>query len=143
MVYYSSRANHIQTHWGRRTWDALFLLAADFPHARACDDDVPLSERDVAKKRSAWEALFRTLPDVLSCPVCGEHFRDFMARKGGAPFRAALRNREALFRWLHECKADVNRRTRRKNAALASVRRRYIAPCDRGGGRRRRGSRSR
>jgi hypothetical protein len=129
---YSSWNTHIQSHWGKKTWDALFLLAADYPHEQSCKDDDELSPEVIAFKRESWKRLFQALPGVLSCPKCGAHFKSYMERDGGHAFREALKSREALFKWLHKCKDEVNRRTSRKSVPLQRVRRRYIAPCSKG-----------
>ena len=129
---YSSWNAHLQSHWGRRTWDALFLLAADFPHAQACTDDEAFSPAEVERKRRAWRRLFESLHEVLSCPECGRHFAAYLKRDGGQHFREALRDREHLFAWLHKCKDEVNKRTRRRSTSLERTRREYIAPCDPG-----------
>ena len=130
--YYSSYNTHIQSHWGRRTWDALFLLAADYPHDNVCSDDVLVPSEVVRQKRKAWKKLFLSLPDVLSCPVCGDHFQKYMERDNGRSFNRALENRETLFQWLHKCKDEVNKRTQRQSPSLEKVRRSYIAKCSPG-----------
>ena len=105
---YSSWTPHLQSHWGRATWDAIFLLAADYPHAQDCTDDVELTRETVAFKRKMWKQFFLSLPGVLSCPVCGEHFRKYMERDNGKHFNEALENRDKLFEWLHKCKNEEN-----------------------------------
>ena len=130
--YYSSYNTHIQSHWGRKTWDAIFLLAADYPHDNVCSDDVVVPDEVVRRKRRAWKRMFESLPDVLSCPLCGDHFRAYMERDGGRPFRNALQNRETLFAWLHNCKDEVNKRTKRSSPTLKFVRDMYIAKCSPG-----------
>jgi hypothetical protein len=71
---YSSWNTHIQSHWGKATWDALFLLAADYPHEQACTDDTKYTPEEIAVRKHSWKHLFKALPGVLSCPLCGEHF---------------------------------------------------------------------
>lgn len=134
---YSSWNSHHQQHWGRRTWDSLFLLASDFPHRRQCDDDAEFSRTEVSRKRRAWKSLLESLPNVLSCPVCGRHFREYMHRH---PLSHALQNRETLLRWLYRAKDEVNRRTHRTSISYKRVRRRYVPSCTRRSGR---GSRKR
>ena len=129
---YSSWNTHIQSHWGKSTWDALFLLAADYPHEKTCTDDAEYAPEVVALRKQSWRRLFEALPGVLSCPLCGEHFRRYMRRDGGRPFENALQNRETLFAWLHKCKDEVNRRTNRKSVSIERVKRRYIAKCSKG-----------
>ncbi len=125
---YSSWNSHHQQHWGRRTWDSLFLLASDFPHRRQCDDDAEFSRREVAQRRRAWKSLLESLPNVLSCPVCGSHFREYMRRH---PVSQALQNRETLLGWLYRAKVEVNHRTNRSSISYKRVRKRYIPSCAR------------
>lgn len=128
---YTSRHTKIQSHWGRNTWDAIFMLAADFPHARECEDDTEFTQAELRARRGGWNRFFESLPDVLSCGACGGHFRAYMRRDGGRPFHAALADRDALFAWLHKAKDEVNRRTQRKSISLGRTKRRYIPPCPR------------
>ena len=123
---YSSWTSHLQGHWGGPTWDALFLLAADFPHERDCLEDMPFVARELQERRAGWTQLLHSLPNVITCPVCADHFEDYMRRY---PVAAALRNRDTLFRWLHRAKDEVNRRTQRTSPSLERVKKRYIAPC--------------
>lgn len=133
---YSSWNSHIQQHWGRSTWDALFLLAADYPHAQMCTDDNPFTREEIRRRRRGWRQLLESLPEVLSCGECATHFDAYLRRDGGRPFRDALRDRERLFAWLHRCKDEVNRRTNRRSISLKRTQTKYIAPCDRGKARR-------
>ena len=130
--FYSSWNTHLQSHWGQKTWDAIFLLAADFPHDQACTDDQRYPPEWVAYRRRSWKKLFQSLPGVLSCPKCGEHFRKYMERDNGRAFHDALENRETLFAWLHKCKDEVNNRTKRKSSSLHTVKKKYIAKCSPG-----------
>lgn len=123
---HSSWTSHLQGHWGRRTWDALFLLAADFPHERDCPDDEPFTLRELQERREGWKQLIESLPNVITCPVCADHFERYMKRH---PVANALRNRDTLFRWLYRAKDEVNQRTHRSSPPIARVKRKYIAPC--------------
>ena len=123
---YSSWTPHLQSHWGRSTWDALFLLASDFPHNQECDDDRAYTHREVEMRRKAWRQILLSLPEALSCPVCGEHFRRYMERHS---VDGALRDRETLMRWLYRAKDEVNRRRGRTSPSFQRVRRTYIPPC--------------
>ena len=132
MTLYSSWNNHIQGHWGKSTWDAIFLLAADFPHERECTDDTLLDKETVQLKRKYWRQFFESLPIVLSCGICGQHFYDYMHRDNGAPFKQALNDRESLFEWLYKCKDEINKRTKRRSVPLQKVRTKYIKKCSKG-----------
>ena len=125
---YSSWIPHLQNHWGRHTWDALFLLASDFPHARDCDDDQMYTVREVNSRRKAWKRILLSLPDALSCPLCGAHFRQFMRRHS---VDNALRNRDTLMKWLYMAKDEVNKRRGKQSPSLKRIKRKYIPPCSR------------
>lgn len=126
---HSSRRARVPTHWGRRTWDALFLLAADYPHPKDCEDDDEFSPEVVVERRRAWKRFLETLPGVLTCGVCSHHFESYMRQQHGIPFRDALRDRDSLFAWLHKAKAEVNKRNGRKSLTLESTKKRYIPTC--------------
>lgn len=126
---HSSWRARVPTHWGRTTWDMLFKLAADYPHARECADDDAYPRAVVRERRRAWRQLLTSLPGTMTCGVCSHHFAKFLARDGGRPLERALRDRESLFAWLHEAKDEVNKRNGRRSPSLRRTRRRYIPPC--------------
>ena len=126
---HSSWRARVPTHWGKRTWDALFLLAADYPHPQDCDDDDEYPPEVIMERRRSWKRLFETLPGVLTCGVCSYHFEKYMKLQNGVPFQNALKDRDALFAWLHKAKAEVNKRNGRKSISLESTKRRYIPKC--------------
>ena len=131
---HSSWRARVPTHWGRRTWDALFLLAADYPHAKECADDDEYPPEVVRERRRAWKQMLQALPGVLTCGVCSYHFEQYMRRDGGRPMEAALRDREALLKWLYAAKDEVNRRNRvRRSPPYERVRRTYIPKCSKHG----------
>ena len=126
---YSSHRARVPSHWGKHTWDALFLLAADYPHAKDCRDDDRYPPSAIEDRKRAWKQLIKALPGVLTCGVCSHHFADYIKRDGGKPLDAALQNREALFEWLYACKNEVNKRRGRRSPSLSKVKRRYIPKC--------------
>ena len=126
---HSSWKARVPTHWGKKTWDALFLLAADYPHKKDCKDDDEYPNEIIRERRKAWKRLFEALPGVLTCGVCSYHFQQYMRRGNGIPFENALRDRESLFEWLHKAKDEVNKRNKRKSISLENTRKRYIPRC--------------
>lgn len=114
-------------YWGRSVWDALFLLAADYPHARDCDDDEPYVGAEA--RRKSWKRFLKALPGVLTCGVCAYHFERYIKRGGDEALNEALTDRDTLFRWLHRAKSEVNQRNRTPNLSLEATKRRYIPPC--------------
>ena len=109
MTKYSSPRSRVPLHWGRNTWDALFLLAADYPHQKDCDDDDEYPKPLVLKRKRAWKQLLRALPGVLTCDAYSSHFDAYLKRNGGRDLDDTLR--ESLFRWLYACKDRVNKQT--------------------------------
>jgi hypothetical protein len=128
---YSSPRSRDPAHWGKHTWDALFLLASDYPHERDCADDDVYPASLVSTRRRAWKQLLTALPGVLTCGACAYHFDAYLKRNGGRDVDDALRDRKSLFRWLYACKDEVNKRTQRRSPTLDRVRRRYISECSR------------
>ena len=126
---YSSPNARVPAHWGQRTWDALFLLAADYPHVKDCDDDDEYPQQYITERQRAWKRLFESLPGVLTCSVCSHHFKEYMKRDKGVPFKNALRDRKALFKWLHQAKKEVNDRNGRKSRTLMEIEKKYIPRC--------------
>lgn len=97
---YSSPKCRDPDHWGRKTWDALFLLASDFPHEAECDEDTEYSKETILKRRESWKALLKSLPGVLTCGSCAEHFKEYVEKESGERLNSALKNRETLFKYL-------------------------------------------
>ena len=128
---YSSYKARVPSHWGKNTWDALFLLASDYPHEKDCDDDDLYPKSAIEVRRSAWKHLIKALPGVLTCGNCAVHFADYIERDGGKALDAALQDREALFRWLYKCKNEVNKRRGKRSPPFEHVKRKYIPKCSR------------
>lgn len=114
-------------HWGKKTWDALFLLASDFPHERECDEDTEYHPSTLKKRKESWRSLLRSLPGVITCGSCSDHFKDFVEKEGR--LEDALLNRDTLFEFLYQAKDEVNKRRGRKSLSLRSVKRIYIPKC--------------
>lgn len=127
---FSSHKARRTKHWGKPTWDALFLLASDYPHAQDCADDDAIPASLAQERRRAWKKMLEAMPGVLTCGVCSYHFERYMERRNGVPFERALDDRESLFKWLHQAKDEVNRRAGRKSISLAETKRKYIPKCD-------------
>jgi hypothetical protein len=107
------------------------LLAADYPHEKDCDDDDEYPQQGITERQKSWRRLFESLPGVLTCNVCSYHFKEYMKRDNGIPFRNALKNRKALFKWLHQAKKEVNERNGRKSLTLMEIEKKYIPSCRR------------
>lgn len=134
---YSSWRARVPSHWGKRTWDALFLLAADYPHEQSCWDDEEMDEESVRARKRAWRRLLTSLPWVLACGVCAQHFQEYLERDGGRALSKALENRETLYDFLYRCKAEVNKRNGKHSPPLGKIRRKYIPHCEKRSRRRR------
>lgn len=138
--YYSSPSSRVPSHWGKKTWDALFLLASDFPHDKECEEDDEYSPEMVTKRRESWRQLLTSLPGVLTCSACASHFEEYLKLEGGEKLDRALTDRRSLFEWMYECKDRINRQRRRRSPRLSKVRDMYIARCERRSARKKSGS---
>lgn len=126
---YSSSRARVPSHWGKATWDALFLLAADYPHEFECGDDHEYSAEMIQVRKNAWRQLLKALPGVLTCNKCADHFGKYLQMNGGRDLEWALEDRERLLRWLYRCKDEINHRNQRQSPALENVRRKYVPRC--------------
>lgn len=124
---HSSWRARVPPHWGKKTWDALFLLAADYPHEQDCEDDDEYPPELIAERKRAWKKILKALPGALTCGVCSYHFEKYMQDEQA--MERALQNREELFKWLYKAKDQVNKRNSRKSISLGAVRKRYIPKC--------------
>ena len=128
---YSSWRARVPVHWGRSTWDALFLLAADYPHEKECDDDDEMDPGTIRARKAGWRQLLKSLPSVLTCGICSDHFQKYMEHDNWKRLERALQDRESLFKFLYNCKKEVNKRNGRPSLQYHKVRRKYVPPCDR------------
>lgn len=128
---FSSAFSRTPQHWGKATWDAIFLLASDFPHfEKTCEvHEDQLSREECRRKQRAFKKMLEGLMESLPCSICSEHFRKAMQKNKGKDFQRALQDRELLFRWLYLVKNDVNKRNRKKSISFEAVKRKYIAKC--------------
>lgn len=74
------------------------------------------------KKKQKYKTFFETLPDVLPCRTCGEHFRQNLNKHLLEP---ALTNKESLSRWLVTMHNEVNSQRRKPILDYETVRRHY------------------
>lgn len=128
---YSSWRARLPVWWGKRTWEALFLLAADYPHDQDCWDDGEMLDEDVKARKAGWRQLLKSLPFVLTCGVCATHFQKYIEHDNGRRLEQALRDRESLLTFLYNCKKEVNKRNGRGSPSYTQVRRRFVPPCER------------
>lgn len=117
-------------HWGHFTWDGIFALASDFPHARTCTDDVVVTDADLEKRREALWALLTALEVLLPCADCKEHFHSHMdTLRREDKKNAVLRDRDSLLKWLYDVKHDVNCRTGRTSPSFDDVEAKWVPAC--------------
>ena len=129
-MYYANKKTKNPSHWGRATWDALFLLASDFPSTqKLADDDTPVNARCMRKRRTAWAKMLKALPGVLPCQDCAIHFQEYLERDDGRALQNALKDRNSLMAWLHNAKQLVNKRQHKKGITLKEVQKRYLGAC--------------
>ena len=123
MVLHLSPATGDPRHWGPATWDYLFTMASHFPHAKQLEDDQSITERQADTIRKAWKRHIASLLEIMPCSLCRQHFEQYMATH---PIDKALQNRDTLFQWLYDAKADVRRKHGKKVILLSTVKRRFI-----------------
>ena len=128
---YSSWRARIPAHWGKRTWEMLFRLAADYPHSQDCWDDDVYDKETVMERKKGWRQLLKSLPFVLTCGICAHHFQKYIEHNKGERLEKALRNRESLLRFLYDCKHEVNNRNGQTSPDFDVIRKRYVPPCER------------
>ena len=126
---YSSWRARVPKHWGKKTWDTLFLLAADYPHEKECWDDDEYTSEMIRERKKGWEKLLKSLPWVLTCGECAHHFRKYINRGNGRFLKKALENREELFMFLYKCKDQVNYRKNVVSPSYEKIRKKYIPQC--------------
>jgi hypothetical protein len=123
---YSSAYARDTSHWAKKTWDALFLVASDFPHKEEGKYEDELTVTQVEKKRVAFEKMLINLAEVLPCHICAEHFKKYINKNDRKPLKRAMENRENLFKWLYKAKDEVNKRLGKKSIEYKKVRDKYI-----------------
>jgi hypothetical protein len=85
--------------WGPAAWTFLHSIAFAYP-------DAPTKEQ-----RRHTMAFFESLPWVLPCGSCAEHFRDIIAEtKREGVWRRTFTSRDTLASWLHGVHNKVNKR---------------------------------
>ena len=99
--------------WGPAAWNTLHVFAHTAP-ARL--DEAEADE---------WRTFLAQFAARLPCPRCRRHFRDFLARRAGAP----LRTRAELVRLLHDAHNEVNVRTGKRPLSLAEHYALYAPRC--------------
>lgn len=116
-------------HWGRATWDYLFIMASHFPHGKTESDDVELTEKGVNSIRQTWKQQIAILLQMLPCGGCKNHFDAFIKKH---PLRDALQDRDTLFAWLHKAKEQVRKQQGKLSIPLAKVKTTYIPVAETG-----------
>lgn len=102
--------------WGPAAWTFLHSVGFAYP------------ENPSKEKRRQTMTFFSSLPDVLPCDSCAEHFRDIIDEtKSGGNWRRTFSSRDSLAEWLHTVHNRVNQRTGKPILSFNSVTRTY---CD-------------
>jgi hypothetical protein len=79
--------------WGRQAWHLIHMVALTYP------------EKPTEKDKKDYFKFFKSLQNVLPCPICAEHFRHNMEKK---PIK--LDNQKELFRWTVDIHNEVNKK---------------------------------
>lgn len=85
----------IPDHWGPYMWGAIHIVCIGAP--------TELSEEE----KSQYKNFINSLPDVLPCASCGNHFQAVLTQD---PVEQSLSGRDALFAWSVRAHNAVNRR---------------------------------
>ena len=75
--------------------------------------------------------FFELLPDLLPCPLCGNHFRETTATVHPIT-EQVLSSRSTLARWLVDVHNEVNRRLGKSTVTYAEAETFYLRDCGRG-----------
>lgn len=77
--------------WGREAWHFIHYVCLNYPYIPTQED------------KENYEQFFKTLPLVLPCPHCGNHFLEHMKK---LPIR--LDTKRELFAWSVDMHNEVN-----------------------------------
>lgn len=103
--------------WGPIFWATMHLVALGYP------DDPSYSEKRAAKE------FYNSLPHLLPCPLCREHFREVLQ---GLPVETWLDNRRSLIEWTWMAHNKVNERLGKPQITQEEFYKRYREMADRG-----------
>jgi FAD-linked sulfhydryl oxidase len=79
-------------HWGKQGWHFIHSIAWNYPENPTEDD------------KNDYLAFLGSLEKVLPCPICGQHFKENMAKN---PPKMA--NKEEFFNWSVDMHNEVNK----------------------------------
>ena len=80
--------------WGGGTWVALHMLTAAYP------------DKPTAKDKSMIRFAFHSLPKLLPCNICAQHFKQLLK---SYPIDKHLGSRPDLMQWAHKAHAKTNK----------------------------------
>jgi hypothetical protein len=90
--------------FGPSAWKFLHAVSFTFP------------ENPTQEEQRAYEEFFSRVGDVLPCPTCRGHYKEYLDKN---PIR--LESRAALAKYVYELHSDVNRRTKKPNLSFEQV----------------------
>lgn len=94
--------------WGPSAWKFLHSVSFTFPDNPSEDD------------QAQYTAFFRSLGNILPCPSCRGHYKDFMKK---TPIDVS--SREALAEWVWKAHDNVNRWSGKTSPPFEDVKRAY------------------
>ena len=103
--------------WGPIVWATMHLVSLGYA------EDPSYSEKRAAKD------FYNSLPHLLPCSVCREHFREVLK---GLPVETWLDNRTSLIEWVWMVHNKVNERLGKAQITQAEFYQRYREMADRG-----------
>lgn len=103
--------------WGPEFWRVMHAITFLYPDEPSVDDQTRML------------TLFRIMPFVLPCSLCGMHFAEAITGKYQISEKV-LASRENLSRWLVDVHNDVNRRIEKQTVQYERVKRFYTMDSD-------------
>jgi hypothetical protein len=95
----------LRENWGPHLWRVLHTLAHQAGEFRT-----PLQENDEAQ---TWNHFLKHLPDIMPCPLCRNHYTDYMRRKSPS----ILLQVRGIHRkeWLEDCFWSLHNEVNKEN----------------------------
>jgi len=90
--------------FGPSTWKMLHAVSFTFP------------ETPTTEEQSAYRDFFYSVGDVLPCPACREHYKEYLGKN---PIR--LESRAALAKYVYDLHSNVNEKTKKTNLSFEEV----------------------
>lgn len=94
--------------FGPCMWKVMHSIAYTYP------------ENPSMEERKTYIDFFNTIQNVIPCPGCGVHYKNYLARN---PIKAETRN--DLSKWVYDLHSEVNERNNKPNLSYEEVTKYY------------------